>query len=129
MIELDVKSKIRIESPKVAIRDKLYLLSRYVEEKYQLGTTPMYWEDQFPGMKEEDRVFYKAWLWLSYINWESIVPAIAESEVVFGKELTLKLNHLDQNRYANSEAVEKFLKVDAEAGRILLDWATKNLIS
>ncbi|PWJ37868.1 hypothetical protein [Sediminitomix flava] len=129
MVKLDIKSKNRIDNNKVKISDKLFLVARYVEEKYGIITPPNYWDDAFSKFKQDDKTYYRNWLWICYVEWESLIPPIEETEVVFGKELADRLNYLDKNDWKDCEDVEEFLDIDGKGGETLLEWAKKHLIS
>ena len=129
MIRLDIKSKNRIDNNKLKISDKLFLIARYVEEKYGIMTPSHYWDDAFSKFKQDDKIYYKNWLWICYVEWESVVPPIEETEAVYGKELIDRLNNLQKHNWKNSEDIERFLDIEGKGGEMLLEWARKNLIS
>jgi hypothetical protein len=35
-------------------------------------------------MDTNERIFYKVWLWINYVEWENLVKPIPEFENVFG---------------------------------------------
>ncbi|MEO1628901.1 MAG: hypothetical protein AAFV25_27385 [Bacteroidota bacterium] len=128
MLSLDNKSQERLKSPRTKTEDKLYLVARHLEEKYQLHPQPNHWEDAFGKLTREERVFYKLWLWLCYVEWESLVAPIAEFEEVYGLERRQELlAHLSAEQ-PTGENIYAYYQLDGLAGVCLLEWGMANLL-
>ncbi|MEO1515041.1 MAG: hypothetical protein AAFV95_08505 [Bacteroidota bacterium] len=128
MLSLDNKSQERLKSPRTKTEDKLYLMARHIEEKYQLYPQPNHWEDAFGKLTREEQVFYKLWLWLCYVEWESLVAPIAEFEEVYGLARKQELlGHLSAEQSAG-ENIYAYYQLDGLAGVCLLEWGMANLL-
>ncbi len=122
-------------SSKKKTEDKLWLIFRAIEEENK-DEQPLsqwnYWEiDQKVNMIYEQRIFYKFYSWLAYVEWENLVKPpepIEEFDQVFGNKRAQQLIS-----YLNTPEIEiqdlgKFYQLDSKAGSILLTWALNNLI-
>lgn len=126
MIEFDIKTIERLKNPKVKTDDKLFLFARYIEEKNGFELQPYYWENKFELMELKERIYYKVWLWMNYIEFENLVRPIPEFEYVFGVDKVHKLKaYLD--RQTESDNLEEFYTLSGEGGTILFKWAIKEL--
>ncbi|MBI9062916.1 MAG: hypothetical protein JEZ14_13115 [Marinilabiliaceae bacterium] len=129
MLDLDIDTIKKLGSLKTKNGDKLYLIARFIEEKYQYAIQPNYWEDKFEPLEKNEKIFYKIWLWLSYIEWESLVKPIVEFESVYGKERKKELISYIETEEEYIEELESYYSVDGSAGERLLNWAKKELIT
>lgn len=128
MLDLDKAIIKRLENPKVKVEDKLYLIARCIEEKHQFVKQPNYWEDKFSSMNVEEKVFYKLWLWLSYVEWELLVAPIEEFDSIFGKEAKNDLlSYLANEERKSEEDLNQFYTLGGKAGEILLMWGLEKL--
>ena len=127
MLKFDDGTIKRLQSPKTKTEDKLYLISRYIEEKYGFTYQPNYWDNKFDLLNDEERVFYKVWLWICYAEWESLVSPISEFDEVFGEEKRRELLEYLENEKIAPDNLESHYTLDGAAGKILLDWGLENL--
>ena len=127
MLNFDEGTIKRLKSSKTKINDKLYLISRYIEEKYRLDTQSNYWDDVFDSLDKEDKIFYKVWLWICYAEWENLVAPVGEFDEVFGEEKRNSLLTYLENGNNDSDDLESYYTLNGEAGRILLDWGLEKL--
>ncbi|WP_028982079.1 hypothetical protein [Sporocytophaga myxococcoides] len=126
MIEFDTKTLERLKNPKTKVEDKLFLFARNIEEKNKFEIQPNYWEDAFELMESKERIFYKVWLWMNYVEWESFVRPIPEFKCVFGVDKEYELNKCLEDEI-ELDNLYKFYTLGGKAGEILLDWAIKEL--
>jgi len=127
MLEFDKTTIEKLNNSRIKTEDKLYLIIRHIEEKYGFKIQPNYWEDAFFSLENEERAFYKTWLWLCYAEWESLVAPISEFDKVFGIDKRDKLlSHLN-NEKNDSEDLESYYTLNGKAGRILLSWGLEKL--
>ncbi|BDD03918.1 hypothetical protein [Aureibacter tunicatorum] len=127
MLNFDEGTIKRIKSSNTKTGDKLYLISRYIEEEYRFETKPNHWDLVFDSLDKEDRIFYKVWLWICYVEWENLVSPISEFDEVFGDEKRNRLLTYLENDNNDSDDLESYFTLDGEAGRILLDWGLEKL--
>ncbi len=126
MLFFDSPTLEKLKSPKAKIGDKLFLIARYIEEKYQFINQPNHWEDVFDSMDDLDKIFYKTWLWMCYAEWENLDQPIEEFDKVFGIEERERLVIYLKSRNDELGDLETFYTLDGEAGKKLLSWAMEN---
>ena len=117
----------KLKDTNTQVSDKLYLISRYMEEKYGFVVQPNHWDDVFESMDKEDSIFYRIWLWMGYAEWETLLKPISGFEEVFGAEKRMKLLTYLENKDSASADLETYYSFDGEAGKILLNWGLENL--
>ena len=115
--------------------DKIWLIFRAIEEenKDKLALSQWnYWEiDQKMNMIYEQRIFYKLYSWLVYVEWEGLVKPpepIEEFDQVFGNKRAQKLICYLNTPEVEIQGLDKFYQLDNKAGIILLTWALNNLV-
>ncbi|MEH0153256.1 hypothetical protein V6R21_04680 [Limibacter armeniacum] len=125
---MDKASKERLYSQRVKTSDKLYLIARYIEEKYQFEHQPNHWDSTLEGMEQKESVFYKVWLWLNYVEYEGLVRPVKEFIEVFGEEKNRSLSEGLAQQQLNTTDLENFYTLEGEAGKVLLKWGIKEVI-
>lgn len=129
MLMFDKNSEKRLINPRTKIEDKLFIISRYIEEKNSFKTQVNYWEDKFKNMNANERIFYKLWLWLNYVESESLVMPITEFHLIYGEKRKMELESYLVPSSSKEYEMEEFYKLNGGAGKILFNWAMKELIA
>lgn len=97
-------------------------IARYIEENNNITEELNYWDNEVNMFSYHERVFYKVWSWLSYIELESFIKPVQEYRVVFGeKKEKLILNSLELSDEKKSQITEELLLKNG-TGKKLLDW-------
>lgn len=127
MLEFDDKTIQRLKNPKTKTGDKLYLFARFIEEKNEIKTQPNYWDSALKLSNAKEDIYYKVWLWMNYVEWETLVAPNSAFAHVFGKDKASLLERY-VNKNLDQEDLETFYTLDGKAGTILLKWAMKEWI-
>ncbi len=127
MLDFDKETIKRLKDSSTKVEDKLYIVARHIEEKYQFLSTPNHWEDVFNPLAKEDRIFYKVWLWMCYAEYENLVPPVPEFEEVFGIEKREKLLTYLENDNNGPRVLESKDTLNGAAGGMLLNWGLEKI--
>ncbi|NLR94644.1 hypothetical protein [Flammeovirga agarivorans] len=126
MLEFNTATKEKLINSKIKNEEKLYLISRYIEEKYCFQIQPNHWDDKFDNLLEVERIYYRTWLWLCYAEWENLVVPVPEFEVIYGSVQMSNLTKYIKSNKDNQE-IDKIYSLDGKAGIVLLEWGLENL--
>lgn len=118
----------RISNSSKSIETILFRIARFIEEEYELQGARNYWDERLIELPETERVFYKIWAWLSYIENEYVIPGILkEISEVFGEETYTQLLEISQKSHEQLIECIAYLKLSGPLGEQLLNWLQEKL--
>lgn len=109
--------------------DALYRIARYIEECNDFEDTYNYWDKECLTLNDNERIFYTTWGWLSYLELEAcrLIKPNPDFKRIFGKNReNLIISLIDQDSQDAETELQK-LRLENEAGKLLFNWASKNL--
>lgn len=119
----------KLKNPKIKTETKLYFIVRYIEVKHQLATQLDYWDSLLDPWPENEKIFYKLWLWIAYAEWEGLTSPIKEFDLVYGVDKRKELEYYLKEKDSESDELDSFYSFEGEASDILLEWGLINLNS
>lgn len=106
----------------------LFRLVRYIEEAYKLGGDLNHWDSQVDELDERAQIFYRSWLWLSYLeNEQTLLNPIPEASQVLGKEICAEIERCISLDDLHNKLLLKRLAIEDDGGKLLLAWAKGNV--
>lgn len=106
----------------------LFRIARYIEEKNQISGNLNYWDTDLNSLDIQDKLFYKSWLWLSYMEAEdTILKPIDEIAEVFGEHIFQSISVLSSKFDCENDLEEEQIRLKGTIGKALLDWAKDHI--
>jgi len=98
----------------------LFRIARYIEEKNQISGNLNYWDTDLNSLDIQDKLFYKSWLWLSYMEAEdTILKPIDEIAEVFGEHIFQSISVLSSKFDCENDLEEEQIRLKGTIGKAL----------
>lgn len=107
----------------------LFRITRYIEENNELGGQQNYWDSSLDSIDPNERIFYRNWHWLNYLELEAarLIKPPEEFKKIYGSEKENNILRLLNTEDDEAENELLKLRLSGPYGQVLLNWAKQNI--